>query len=95
MLAITSKVLYVCNTASQLCKAIIVRNMKITKSCIEMVRKSPSCQAAIAEALGVSLYTVQKYIRENSEELTKAAALDVLMEHTGLTRDEILEKTKA
>jgi hypothetical protein len=48
----------------------------------------------IAIALGVSEQTIIRYISENHENLTKAAALKVIREETSFTDEEILEDSK-
>lgn len=49
----------------------------------------------LAAAMGVSVPTAYKYIRDKSDELTKAAAINVIKKETGLTDDQILEETIA
>jgi hypothetical protein len=49
----------------------------------------------LALALGCSEGSINRYIRENDDNLTKAAALEVIRKETGLTDDEILEKEPA
>ena len=49
---------------------------------------------ALAIALDVSEPTVRRYINENTDELTKAAALMVIRDVTKLTDNEILEPAK-
>lgn len=70
--------------------------MKLTKIALLAVK---GCGSAIikrlASALFISESHVYKLIRENSDDLTKAAALEVIREETGLTDDEILEKRLA
>lgn len=45
----------------------------------------------LALELGVSENTIRNYINDKSDNLTKAAALNVIKEFTGLTDSEILE----
>lgn len=47
----------------------------------------------LAESLGVSVSTVNRYIAENDDNLTKAAALQVIRGITGLPDQEILTGT--
>ena len=47
----------------------------------------------LAESLGVSVSTVNRYISENDDNLTKAAALQVIRGITGLPDQEILTGT--
>jgi len=45
----------------------------------------------LADALGVSIQTLYRYINDNDDNLTKAAALKFIREETGLVDSEILE----
>lgn len=45
----------------------------------------------LAKSIGVSLQTLYRYITENDPNLTKAAALVLIREITGLNNEEILE----
>lgn len=67
--------------------------MRLSRIAILAVKGScPGIIEKLAEAIGVSNPTVYQYIRENNDELTKAAALKVIREETGLTDAEILEE---
>jgi hypothetical protein len=46
----------------------------------------------LAMALDVSDPTIRRYINENTDDLTKAAALKVIREVTGLTDNDILRE---
>jgi hypothetical protein len=54
--------------------------------------QQPAIISKLALALSRSKGTINRYIRENDDCLTKSAALRVIMEETGLTEKEILEK---
>lgn len=43
------------------------------------------------DALGCTEFTISRYIQKNSDNLTKAAAMQIIREVTGLADDEILE----
>ena len=43
------------------------------------------------DALGCTEFTIARYIQRNSDNLTKAAAMQVIREVTGFTDEEILE----
>ena len=43
------------------------------------------------DALQCTEFTISRYIQRNSDNLTKAAALKVIREATGLSDEEILE----
>lgn len=48
----------------------------------------------LAKALGVTKLTAYQYIRDNDDTLTKAAAMELIRELTGLSDDQILETEK-
>lgn len=62
----------------------------ITQNTLKKIN-TVSTRLKIAVALNVSEQTVIRYITENHENLTKAAALKVIREETGFTDIEILE----
>jgi hypothetical protein len=66
-------------------------NMRINETVIERIRDSAAIRLKLALALGKSENQVRRYINENSDDLTKAAALVVIREFTGLSDDQILE----
>jgi predicted transcriptional regulator len=67
--------------------------MILTDKALELI-SPPAIRMKIALALGVSDQTVTRYIKENNDELTKAASLQVIREETGLTDKQILQKEK-
>ena len=70
--------------------------MKLTHVAIQAILEhSPGIKSKLALALGCSEGTINRYIRENDDNLTKAAAMQVIRKETGLTDDEILEKESA
>lgn len=66
--------------------------MRLTHLAIIAIKGSEGIVPELANALQVEPVTIYKYIRDNSTNLTKAAALEVIREKTGLTDDQILEK---
>jgi transcriptional regulator with XRE-family HTH domain len=48
----------------------------------------------IADAVGVAIHTVYRWINDNDDNLTKASALKVIREELGLTDSQILEEEK-
>lgn len=66
--------------------------MKLSHIAILAIRGSKGIVPKLSKALGVSDPTVYAYIAENSDNLTKAAALKVIREETGLTDEQILEE---
>ena len=68
---------------------------KLTKIAIKAIQRySPAIKSKLALALSRSEGTINRYIRKNHPSLTKTAALKVIMEVTGLRKEEILEKRK-
>lgn len=69
--------------------------MRLTHLAIIAIKGSNGIIPELAEALQVEPVTIYKYIRENSTNLTKAGALEVIRNRTGLSDDQILEKEQA
>jgi hypothetical protein len=67
----------------------------LSKKAIEALKASESMKGRIAEALGRSVYTVNRWMYDNDVMLTTATALQIIREETGLTDDEILQKESA
>jgi hypothetical protein len=69
--------------------------MKLTNKAIQAILDhSPGIKSKLALALGCSEGSINRYIRENDDNLTKAAALEVIRKETGLKDEEILQKEK-
>ncbi len=66
--------------------------MKLSHIAILAVRGSRGIVDKLADATNVSTATIYKWIQGNSDNLTKAAAMKVIREETGLTDAEILEE---
>lgn len=65
--------------------------MKLTDAALQAIRDhSPAIKSKMALALNVSEGTINRYIRDNSDNLTKAAALKVIRQVTGLAQHEII-----
>ncbi len=69
--------------------------MKLTRKALDLIKKDAVQRLDIAKALGVSDQTLMRYIKDNDDELTKAAALVEIRRITGLKDDQILEKEPA
>ena len=65
--------------------------MALTKKALQAIKK-PKTRIKLAIALDVTEQTIFLYIKKNSDNLTKAKAIEVIQEQTGLKIDEILEK---
>lgn len=68
--------------------------MTITNIAKLAIRGKRGTISKIAEALGVSDQAVYRMMRTDSDDLTKAAAVRVIREETGLGDDQILEEIK-
>lgn len=68
-------------------------NMKLTNIAILALRGlGHGVKEKIASGLGVTVSTINRWIVNNDDNLTKAAVIKVIQEETGLTQDEILEE---
>lgn len=65
--------------------------MRLTELALNMIRRNVRCKNLLALELDVSVFTIGRYIDSNSDNLTKAAALKVIRDETGLKDEEILE----
>ena len=65
--------------------------MKLTALALKKI-KEPKVRMQIALALGVTDQSIINYIKRNDDELTKAAALELIRKETGLSDDQILVK---
>lgn len=68
--------------------------MKLSKIALLAIRGGVDIRRKIAEALKVSEQSVYRWVAENDDNLTKAAALVIIKQETGLTDQEILEEEK-
>jgi hypothetical protein len=69
--------------------------MRLTKKARKAIDKQPT-RLLLALALGCSVDTIKRYIKDvNNDDLTKAAAMKVIREETGLKDDQILESIPA
>lgn len=68
--------------------------MRLSTAGISILRGNKAIWEATREALGVSIASMYRYVQSNDAELTKAAAMKVLREETGLTDSELLEEEK-
>lgn len=67
--------------------------MKLTHKAIHEFKRNSRLKSRLALELDCSIYTLARWIKENqpNNDLTKAIALDVIREETGLLDSEILE----
>ncbi|MCS3801056.1 hypothetical protein [Niastella sp. OAS944] len=64
--------------------------MKLTQKALKAIN-NPPIRRRLMDVLGCTEFTIARYIQKNSDNLTKAASLQVIREHTGLPDNEILE----
>lgn len=65
--------------------------MKLSRIALLAIRGAcPGIVKQLASAIAVSEPSIYRYINDNDDNLTKAAALAVIREKTGLTDSEIL-----
>lgn len=67
--------------------------MKLTQIALQRIRDK-KIRALLALALNVTDQSIVNYINRNHDFLTKAAALKVIREETGLNDDQILEEVQ-
>jgi|688.fasta_scaffold313432_2 hypothetical protein len=65
--------------------------MNVTKLAIAAIRGVPGLLQKIADSEGVTPRTVQRWIKDDQSELTKATVIRTIREETGLVDDQILE----
>ncbi len=75
--------------------------MGIQKIALDKIKSDSDLRAKMmlvpfkASGKGASEYTIKRWIEANDDNLTKPKYTAVIMEHTGLTIDQILETEKA
>lgn len=65
--------------------------MQLSHIAILAIRGHKTIKGMLSEELGVSPSSIYKWIQDNDDNLTKAAAMAVIKRETGLTEDQILE----
>lgn len=68
--------------------------VKLTNKALSLINK-PRPRRRLMEVLDCTEQTIRLYIKDNSDNLTKASALQVIREETGLENHEILEPAQA
>jgi len=69
--------------------------MVLKATVLATLRNHKHAKNRLALELNKSSYTIEKWIRDNDDSLTKAAAMKIIREELGLTDSEILEEEKA
>ena len=73
----------------------MVGKLQLTTIALEHIKfHHPGIKQELALALDCSEGSINRYIRENDDNLTKAACLLVLRKRTGLPYSKILERAK-
>jgi hypothetical protein len=54
---------------------------------------NPATRRRLMDVLGCTEFTIARYIQKNSDNLTKAAAMQVIRNVTGMPDEEILEES--
>lgn len=68
-----------------------INSMRLTDIALQAIKDhSPAIKSKLALALNCSEGSINKYLRDNSDNLTKAAALQVIRQETGLSDQQIL-----
>lgn len=63
--------------------------MKLSQKALKAIN-TPVIRMRLMDALGCTEFTISRYIQKNNDNLTKAAAMQIIREVTGLPDSEIL-----
>jgi hypothetical protein len=66
--------------------------MKLTNEAIHVLQNSSRIKLRLALALDCSVTTINRYIKENNDTLTKIAALEIIRKETGWSDERIVDK---
>jgi IS30 family transposase len=66
--------------------------MRLTKVAIMAIYGGEEIKDRLMEEMDISPATLYRWLNKNDDNLTKAAALKVIREETGLTDEQILEE---
>ena len=64
--------------------------MKLSQKALKAINNPPT-RRRLMDVLGCTEFTIARYIQKNSDNLTKAAAMQVIREVTGLPDRDILD----
>jgi transcriptional antiterminator len=64
--------------------------MKLSQQALKAIN-NPVTRRRLMDVLGCTEFTISRYIQKNSDNLTKAAAMQVIRQVTGLPDNQILE----
>lgn len=65
--------------------------MKLSKQALKAIN-NPAARRRLMDVLGVTEFSISRYIQRGSDNLTKAAAMQIIREVTGLEDKDILEQ---
>ena len=65
--------------------------MKLSQKALRAIN-NPATRRRLMDALNCTEFTISRYIQKNSDNLTKAAAIQIIREVTGFKDEEILEE---
>lgn len=66
--------------------------MRLTKVAIMAIYGGEEAKNRLMEEMDISPATLYRWLNKNDDNLTKAAALKIIREETGLTDEQILEE---
>jgi hypothetical protein len=66
--------------------------MKLSQKALKAIN-NPATRRRLMDVLDCTEFTIARYIQKNSDNLTKAAAMQVIRDITGLADGEILEES--
>ena len=69
--------------------------MRLSNIAILAIRGHKDIKKMLSEALDVTPKVIYEYIRRNDDNLTKAAALEIIKRELKIPEDQILERDKA
>jgi hypothetical protein len=64
--------------------------MKLSQKALKAIN-NPATRRRLMDVLGCTEFTIARYIQKNSDNLTKAAAMQVIREVSGLSDSDILD----
>jgi adenosine/AMP kinase len=68
---------------------------RLTQKALNAIREnSPGIKSKLALALNCSEASINRYIRDNDDNLTKIAVLEIIEQDTGLSIVDILERNE-
>lgn len=66
--------------------------MKLSKLALLVLRGDAELRDNLRKSMGVSIFTIKKWVRENDDNLTKASVLQIISRETGLSEEQLLEQ---